>query len=179
MGIALPVDPYTCELREDVWARCWRRTHLRRRALRGQPAAALLYMDCGNRDEAHLHFGARVLSRKLRRWASHTPTRSSTTATATSVPLQRIAAPAGHHARGRTVARNAGGRPWTTRRVALTAPCGAQTTRKEHHIGRPSCGAYLAPPFPTNLDWINTGAGRSRLEDLRGKLLLLDFWTYG
>jgi enterochelin esterase family protein len=25
----------------------------------------LIYMDCGSRDEANLHFGARVLSRKL------------------------------------------------------------------------------------------------------------------
>jgi hypothetical protein len=35
-----------------------------------------------------------------------------------------------------------------------------------------------APEFPDDLDWINT-AGPLRLSDLRGKLVLLDFWTYG
>ena len=35
-----------------------------------------------------------------------------------------------------------------------------------------------APEFPTDLDWINTD-GPLRLEDLRGKFVLLDFWTYG
>ena len=40
-------------------------------------------------------------------------------------------------------------------------------------------GAYPAPPFPTNLDWINTGGKTLTLEDLRGRLVLLDFWTYG
>jgi hypothetical protein len=37
-----------------------------------------------------------------------------------------------------------------------------------------------APDFPTNLDWLNTvDHGPLTLRDLRGKLLLLDFWTYG
>jgi hypothetical protein len=35
-----------------------------------------------------------------------------------------------------------------------------------------------APEFPDDLEWINT-AGPLRLSDLRGKLVLLDFWTYG
>ncbi len=38
---------------------------------------------------------------------------------------------------------------------------------------------YPAPPFQPGLDWINTGGKALTLEDLRGKLLLLDFWTYG
>ncbi len=39
--------------------------------------------------------------------------------------------------------------------------------------------AVRAPDFPTGLDWLNT-AGRSlTLADFRGKILLLDFWTYG
>ena len=36
-----------------------------------------------------------------------------------------------------------------------------------------------APPFPAGLDWINTGGKALALQDLRGKLVLLDFWTYG
>ena len=36
-----------------------------------------------------------------------------------------------------------------------------------------------APDFPDNLDWINTGGRKLRLGDLRGKVLFLDFWTYG
>jgi hypothetical protein len=40
-------------------------------------------------------------------------------------------------------------------------------------------GAYPAPSFPQGLDWINTGGKALALEDLRGKLVLLDFWTYG
>lgn len=35
-----------------------------------------------------------------------------------------------------------------------------------------------APEFPTDLDWINTNAPL-HLQDLRGKFVLLDFWTYG
>lgn len=37
-----------------------------------------------------------------------------------------------------------------------------------------------APDFPDSLDWINVG-GRTRfsLADLRGRIVLLDFWTYG
>ena len=36
-----------------------------------------------------------------------------------------------------------------------------------------------APDFPANLDWINTGGRALSLADLRGKVVLLDFWTYG
>ena len=36
-----------------------------------------------------------------------------------------------------------------------------------------------APAFPDNLDWINTGGRQITLADLRGKIVLLDFWTYG
>jgi thiol-disulfide isomerase/thioredoxin len=40
-------------------------------------------------------------------------------------------------------------------------------------------GAYPAPPFQEGLDWINTGGKSLTLADLRGKVVLLDFWTYG
>ena len=42
-------------------------------------------------------------------------------------------------------------------------------------ISRP---AVRAPDFPSGLEWINTDRALS-LADLRGRAVLLDFWTYG
>ncbi len=39
-------------------------------------------------------------------------------------------------------------------------------------------GDATAPDFPEGTDWINVTAPL-RMEDLRGKIVLLDFWTYG
>ena len=39
-------------------------------------------------------------------------------------------------------------------------------------------GRTPAPEFPPGLDWINTDRELT-LEELRGKIVLLDFWTYG
>ncbi|MBN1120236.1 MAG: redoxin domain-containing protein [Anaerolineae bacterium] len=39
-------------------------------------------------------------------------------------------------------------------------------------------GQVPAPEFPTDLDWVNVAAPLT-LDDLRGKVVLLDFWTYG
>ena len=36
-----------------------------------------------------------------------------------------------------------------------------------------------APEFPERLDWLGTGGRPLTLESLRGKIVLLDFWTYG
>ena len=36
-----------------------------------------------------------------------------------------------------------------------------------------------APDFPHGLDWINTGGRPLSLGDLRGRIVFLDFWTYG
>lgn len=36
-----------------------------------------------------------------------------------------------------------------------------------------------APDFRPELDWINTGGRRYSLADFRGRVLVLDFWTYG
>ena len=43
----------------------------------------------------------------------------------------------------------------------------------------PSSPRVRAPDFPPGLDWINTDGRPVALADLRGKILLLDFWTYG
>ncbi len=50
---------------------------------------------------------------------------------------------------------------------------------KELRMANNLMGAYPAPEFPAGLDWINTGGKSLTLTDLRGKLVLLDFWTYG
>jgi hypothetical protein len=44
--------------------------------------------------------------------------------------------------------------------------------------GLPLAGVVRAPDFPSGLDWINVPRPLS-LADLRGKVVLLDFWTYG
>jgi hypothetical protein len=38
-------------------------------------------------------------------------------------------------------------------------------------------GTVRAPEFPPDLEWINSRP--LSLADLRGTLVLLDFWTYG
>jgi len=42
-----------------------------------------------------------------------------------------------------------------------------------------SLPSVRAPEFPESLDWVHTGGRALRLADLRGKIVLLDFWTYG
>lgn len=39
-------------------------------------------------------------------------------------------------------------------------------------------GTVRAPEIPARLDWLNT-EGPIRLSDLRGKIVILDMWTYG
>jgi hypothetical protein len=39
--------------------------------------------------------------------------------------------------------------------------------------------AVRAPDFPSGLDWIGTDARALTIADLRGRIAILDFWTYG
>jgi hypothetical protein len=39
-------------------------------------------------------------------------------------------------------------------------------------------GTVRAPDFPPGMDWLNVERPLS-LADLRGRLVVLDFWTYG
>jgi len=43
---------------------------------------------------------------------------------------------------------------------------------------QPYPAADLAPEFPSGIQWLNTGRPLT-LRELRGKVVLLDFWTYG
>lgn len=38
-------------------------------------------------------------------------------------------------------------------------------------------GTVRAPDFPLDLDWLNTQRPIT-LDDLKGKIVLMDFWTY-
>ncbi|NNF51075.1 MAG: redoxin domain-containing protein [Gammaproteobacteria bacterium] len=53
-------------------------------------------------------------------------------------------------------------------------------TRAASPQAQPSyAGEDPAPEFPEGLDWINTGGKPLSIEGLRGKVILLDFWTFG
>jgi S-formylglutathione hydrolase FrmB len=67
LGIALPVDLYTCERIPAVWARWleWDPVELVDRYGDNLRRLRLLYMDCGSRDEFNLQYGARRMARRL------------------------------------------------------------------------------------------------------------------
>jgi hypothetical protein len=44
-------------------------------------------------------------------------------------------------------------------------------------MSAPFAATVRAPEFPRDLEWINSRP--LSLADLRGKLVILDFWTYG
>jgi DNA-binding beta-propeller fold protein YncE/thiol-disulfide isomerase/thioredoxin len=50
-----------------------------------------------------------------------------------------------------------------------------ETEEPREFVGQPE---FPAPNFPPGLDWLNI-SGPLRMEDLRGKIVILDFWTYG
>lgn len=70
LGLALPFDPETAELRPQVWARWLEKDPVRmvedpqhREALAG---LRVLYLDAGKRDDFNLQWGARAFARRLR-----------------------------------------------------------------------------------------------------------------
>jgi enterochelin esterase family protein len=67
-GIDLPCDLETGAFREDVWARWLEHDPLRmlERHADALRSMRLVYLDCGTRDEWHLHHGARMFARRLR-----------------------------------------------------------------------------------------------------------------
>lgn len=68
LPLDFPVDLYTGEIRADVWARWLKHDpiELVDRYADNLKQLRLLFFDCGTRDEYNLHFGARILSRRLR-----------------------------------------------------------------------------------------------------------------
>ena len=75
-------------------------------------------------------------------------------------------------------------RPPTRRNVLIgglgLAAAGAAawaTGPKLRRIAMRFAGTVRAPEFPTGLDWLNTSTPLT-LPMLRGKVVLLDFWTY-
>jgi len=70
LGFQLPMDLQTGEIDEKRWAR-WRRhdpIELAKRAGVQKQLRSLrgIYVDCGTRDQYHLHYGARILHERLR-----------------------------------------------------------------------------------------------------------------
>ena len=66
--IDFPFDLDTCELQPNVWARWLEHdpVHMVYRYADNLKTLRLLFIDCGSRDEFNLHFGARLLVKKLK-----------------------------------------------------------------------------------------------------------------
>lgn len=54
---------------------------------------------------------------------------------------------------------------------------GPNATERNCALATRYAGKVNAPEFPHGLDWINTETP-VQLNHLRGKLVILDFWTY-
>jgi enterochelin esterase-like enzyme len=67
LGIDFPFDLETGELRWDVWQRwrAWDPVNMVEAHAAALQKLALVYVDCGSKDEFSLHWGARSLSKKL------------------------------------------------------------------------------------------------------------------
>ncbi len=72
LGIRLPVDPHTCEIEPERWARWLEHDPVRmieeRACQESLRRLGGLYLDCGRQDEYGLHFGLRALARRLERF---------------------------------------------------------------------------------------------------------------
>ncbi|GAC1451747.1 MAG: alpha/beta hydrolase-fold protein [Ktedonobacterales bacterium] len=68
LGIGLPMDLHTCERDAAVWHRWleWDPVEQVDRYAANLRALRLLFMDCGTRDEFNLHFGARLMAKRLK-----------------------------------------------------------------------------------------------------------------
>jgi len=69
LGVGLPFDLATGLSRDDVWRRWLELDPLRRMGAHADALRSmrLLWIDCGKRDEFHLHHGARAFARELTR----------------------------------------------------------------------------------------------------------------
>jgi enterochelin esterase family protein len=67
-GIDFPFDLHSGELQEEVWQRWLQQDpiHLVEEHAEALRSLSLLFVDCGTRDEFHLHFGARIFAQRCR-----------------------------------------------------------------------------------------------------------------
>lgn len=67
-GFDLPFDPYTAELKEDVWQRWLAHDpiHLLAAHAGALRSLRLYFLDCGRSDEHHLQYGGRIYSARLK-----------------------------------------------------------------------------------------------------------------
>ena len=67
LGFHLPFDPHTCEVDEARWKRWLKHDPVRLvgRYRKNLESLRGLFIDCGDRDQYHIHFGTRQLSRAL------------------------------------------------------------------------------------------------------------------
>ena len=59
----------------------------------------------------------------------------------------------------------------------LSARITGYSNRGSGDMKRTADGRILAPEFPEYAEWVNT-RGDYRMSDFRGRVVLLDFWTY-
>ena len=66
-GFRLPFNLETGEMLEDAWRR-WQRhdpIHMVARHAKALKSLRGIYVDCGSRDQYHIHYGTRTLSKRL------------------------------------------------------------------------------------------------------------------
>ena len=70
------------------------------------------------------------------------------------------------------------GGPATDRSAIDTAPPSSNEQLDSPEVDSHFAGTIPAPPFPAGLEWLNSD-GPLSWEQLRGKIVVVDFWTYG